>query len=78
MVNKYIEVGIPVLMLLKARPRSPSEASETNADETFFASSTTCPLTVVPPTVTVSVPTLPLAPDPSAYSILQVYPDLAL
>jgi hypothetical protein len=64
--------AIPVLMLLKARPRSPSPAPEANEDETWVASSMTWPLTEVPPTVTSSVPMLPLAPDPSAYWMLQL------
>jgi hypothetical protein len=71
-------IDIPVLMLLNDKPRSPSEASETNADETCLASSITWPVTVVSPTVTVSVPTEPLAPEPSAYSMSHVYPDFDL
>lgn len=35
----------------------------------------TWPLTEVPPTVTSSVPVLPLAPDPSAYWMLQLPSD---
>jgi hypothetical protein len=75
-----IESGdcLPVLMLLKAIPMSPSDVSVTKEDETLLASSTAWVLTVVPPMVTVSVPTTPLAPDPSAYSMLQVYPESAL
>lgn len=70
-------VGCTVLMLLKARPRSPSPAPEAKEDETWLASSITWPLTEVPPTVTSSVPQVPLAPDPSAYWMLQVEPDWA-
>jgi hypothetical protein len=33
---------------------------------------------VVPPTVTVSVPTEPLAEEPSPYEMDQVYPESAL
>lgn len=51
-------------MLLKARPTNPSEASETKVEDTFLASSTAWVLTVVPPMVTVSVPTEPDAPEP--------------
>jgi hypothetical protein len=57
---------IPVLMLLKARPTSPSLVSEMKVDETWLASSIAWPWTVVPPIVTVSVPTTPDAPLPSA------------
>ena len=73
---KCLTVGgyIPVLMLLNERPTSPSEPSETKDDETWVASSTAWFLTVVLPIVTVSVPTVPDAPLPSAYWIFQVYP----
>jgi hypothetical protein len=69
-----VEECIPVLMLLNARPRSPSALFETNEEETSSASSITCPITVVSPTVTVSVPQTPLAVDPSAYVMPQVDP----
>lgn len=53
-------------MLLKLNPRRPSEPSETNVEETLVASSMAWFFTVVEPTVTVSVPTVPEAPLPSA------------
>jgi len=57
-------VGCTVLIESKARPRSPSPWPLTNVEETWVASSTACEVTVVPPTSTVSVPTVPLAPEP--------------
>lgn len=63
---------LPVLILLKAIPMSPSDSSLINEEETLLASSTAWPVTVVSPILTVSVPTVPLAPDPSAYWMLQV------
>jgi len=57
--------GRTVLMLLKARPRRPSPGPETNWEETVWAASTAWPVTVVPPTETVSVKTLPLEEEPS-------------
>lgn len=69
-----MSINLPVLMLLNERPRSPSEVSWTNWVETLVASSTAWPLTAVLPTVTVSVPTVPEAPDPSAYVIFQEAP----
>lgn len=62
----FCGVGETVLMLLKARPTRPSEVSEVKEEETVLASSTAWPLTTVEPMVTVSVPTLPDAPLPSA------------
>ena len=39
-----------------------------------FASSTACPVTDTPPTLTVSLYTSPLAPEPSPYEIFQLAP----
>lgn len=62
-------------MLPNDSPTSPSLAPETNWAEALSAISTACPLTVVPPMVTVSVPTVPEDPEPSAYWISQDAPD---
>lgn len=59
-------VGLTVLSLEKARPTSPLDwVSCTKEVETAVASSMACLVTVAPPMSTVSVPTLPAAPDPS-------------
>ena len=47
--------GVTVLMEEKARPRRPSDSSEANSEDIVLASSTAWPVTVVPPTSTVSV-----------------------
>lgn len=65
-------------MLLNDSPTSPSLAPETNCEDAWLASSTACPWTVVPPMTTVSVPTVPEDPLPSAYWIDQDAPDMAL
>ncbi len=67
-----------MLMLLNARPSRPSAVSDWNSDEIVLASSTAWPVTVVPPTVTVSVPTTPLADEPSPYDMDHVAPDSVL
>jgi hypothetical protein len=67
--------ALPVLMLPNDRPTSPSLAPERNWSEALEAISTACDLTVVPPMVTVSVPTVPEDPLPSAYWIDQVAPE---
>lgn len=73
--ERALGVNLPVLMLLKARPTRPSLFwSRTNEPETEVASSTTCCVTVAPPILTVSVPALPEADEPSPYLICQVSP----
>jgi hypothetical protein len=69
---------VPVLMLLNARPTRPSDLSDTKVDETLLASSITWLFTVVPPITTVSVPQTPLAPDPSAYEMSHLQPEIDL
>lgn len=60
-------------MLLKPSPNRPSLAgSRVNAVEMRVASSMHCLSTVVPPTSTVSKPTVPDAPLPSPYEMDQV------
>ena len=48
-------LGVTVLMEEKARPRRPSDSSWANSEEMVSASSTAWPVTVVPPTSTVSL-----------------------
>jgi len=52
-------------MLLKASPRRPSPTPEANSVERFLASSMVWSLMVRPPMVTLSVPTVPEAEEPS-------------
>lgn len=62
-------------MLLKPSPRRPSvSTSETKDELTAVASSTAWLVTVTPPTVTVSVPTVPDAELPSPNIILNLSP----
>lgn len=59
-------VDIPVLIDEKARPSKPSLlVSWINCVLSVSAASTACDVTVAPPTLTVSVKTLPLAELPS-------------
>ncbi len=62
----FCAIGLTVFNLEKARPTSPLDwVSWTKEAETAVASSMACLVTVAPPISTVSVPTLPAAPDPS-------------
>lgn len=58
-------VGLTVLMVGQARPRRPSLLSEANSVDRVLASSTAWFLIVRPPIVTLSVPTVPEAEEPS-------------
>jgi len=57
------DLGVTVLMLPKARPRSPSPAPCWNWVERVWASSMDWSLMVRPPSVTFSVPTVPDAEE---------------
>jgi hypothetical protein len=58
--------SLPLLMVPNDKPSRPSVfVSRTNEALTEVANSTACFVTVTPPTFTVSVPTIPLAPLPS-------------
>jgi len=73
--NVFCLVGLTVFSVEKASPRRPSLlVSDTKDAETDVASSTACDVAVAPPITTVSVPTVPEAPDPSPYEIDQVDP----
>jgi len=52
-------------MFEKARPKRPSPTPEANSVERFFASSMVWAWMVRPPMVTLSVPTVPEAEEPS-------------
>ena len=66
-----------MLILEKARPRSPSlPTSRRNWALTSVASSTAWPAAVVVPTVTVSLKTMPLEELRSPYVIFQVAPGM--
>lgn len=62
--NVFCCSGFTVLILLKPRPRRPSElASSTKLSVISKASSMAWLLTVAPPILTISVPTMPAALD---------------
>ena len=56
-------VGLTVLMELKARPRSPSPTPEANSGESLLASSMVWLLLSKPPTLKLSIATVPDAED---------------
>lgn len=71
-------VGETWLMVLKARPRRPSELpSRVKDEDTCVATSTAWFSTETPPTVTVSVYTMPDEPLPSPYRMLHLAPSIS-
>ena len=57
--------GLTVLIAGQAKPIRPSLVSETNSVDKVLASSTACAVIWMPPMVTLSVPTVPEADEPS-------------
>ena len=65
-------------MYENAKPSIPSLAvSEMKLEETEVAASTACEVAVTLPTTTLSEYTVPLAPEPSPYSMSHVYFDFS-
>jgi hypothetical protein len=69
-------LGLTVLIFPNPSPRRPSPAPFVNWALSLLASSIDYPSTHNPPNVTLSVPTVPEAVDPSPYLIFQVEPDV--